>query len=152
MYKNHKWKNEALQPCLCKCEATSQSFYDTGLVDIWTHKDRGSNSQDLPWLKSDSIPALRMRKGHKIPPLTKKLFAVESFWEWEMSLRASENEKYQPHSMAGTMPESSWSTQSELYLCVCVCVCFDFFVLSFCLFWFLFLDCFFPFWIQKKNM
>lgn len=44
------------------------------------HLNSQSHTKDLQRFKTDKTPAWR-REGHKFSPLTKKLFATDSYWE-----------------------------------------------------------------------
>lgn len=121
--------------------------------------------QDLQRFKTDRMLALRWGSRHKVTPLTKELFAIDTFWEKEnkqankptrqsvFSTRVSlilHTPYSKAYSRAYPMPKSSHNTTQNQILSYCVCdfclgfgIFFSFigflFLFSFvCLFWFSF--------------
>lgn len=64
-------------------------------------------------------PAERKRSGHKVPPLTKKLFVINTCSERENQLPPTEcHWLYQPHSRAGLMQRSDQYKMDSMLLCM----------------------------------
>lgn len=79
--------------------------YTAELIDIWIHEDCGYTN-DLHRFKSDKTPALQRGSGHKVPPLTHKLFATGAWQENQVSPMEC-HWVYQPHSRTDHMPRRS---------------------------------------------
>ena len=47
---------------------------------LWQH------ALDLHRIKPYGVPSLIGESGHWVSPLTKKLFAIETYWQWEKSV------------------------------------------------------------------
>lgn len=74
-------------------------------------------------------PRTKKGSGYKIPPFTKKVFAIDSHREREVQFSSVEwHWVFQAYSKAGSMLKDRWSTQTKshvwfLLMCVCfVCV------------------------------
>lgn len=50
----------------------------TALIYIYELTDTGSTQQDMHRFKADRIPSLSGSSGHVVPPLTKKLFEIDT--------------------------------------------------------------------------
>lgn len=63
-------------------------------------------------VKPDKMPAPRMGIGHKVPALTKRLFAIDAKGKGYQFSSAACLWLYQPHSRTGHMLSSRWPTQN----------------------------------------
>lgn len=90
-------------------------------------------------LKLDKTPTLRRESGYKVPPITKELFAVDTYWERESEFSPVEYPwVYQPHSRVGPISRSSCPKQNRLHVFRAI---FSF-LLSFCLYVLILFVCF----------
>lgn len=55
----------------------------SGPMRTWTCRNCGTTHRTLQKLKSYGVPTLRRRRRHKAPP--KQLFAVDTYWQREIS-------------------------------------------------------------------
>lgn len=94
----------------------------------WWRHAQGSHKS-----KPDHSPELREASGCKVPPLTEKLFAIETCWGRDNQFSLTEwHWVFQPQSKAN--PTSSWPTQNRLHVLVCYLFCFRLIEFRFVLF------------------
>lgn len=75
--------------------------YVTGMTHIWTHGDCGSLYKTSTG-SNQRVIALRRGNSHKLILPSRKLFSVNSCWQWENQSSAKECHKvYQPYSRTG---------------------------------------------------
>lgn len=90
-----------------------------------THKEA------LGKFKSDTIPALRRRSRHQVPPITKMLFETDTCWERRNQYPPVEcGWVYQSHTTEGSMPRSQYRLHDFIWFCL---VCFAFVLVVFVL-------------------
>lgn len=83
---------------------------------------------DLYRFKWYRIPAWRRGNGHKVLPLTKKVFTIGNCWESKNTFSLMEwHWVCQPHCRAGFRPRNSWIIQNELHKFFLCFVCFVWF-------------------------
>lgn len=78
------------------------------LLRLWRH------TQDRRSFKPDRISALRRESEHKVPPLTDKMFAIETFLgKGESVVINGVSLSVTTHSRAGPVPSGSWSSTKK---------------------------------------
>lgn len=86
-----------------------QGCYTFELTNLWDHASPEH-------VQTRQTPALASRSAHTDILLIKKLFAIDSPWEWENPFSMVERRcVYQPHSRANLMPRNSQSMQNYLH-------------------------------------
>ena len=75
----------------------------------------GQHAPGLHRFNPGKIPACEGGRGHKVPLLTKKPFASDTWWQRENLFSPVERHWiHQPHSMVGPMLRNNWAIQSGL--------------------------------------
>lgn len=110
----------------CNSQRLWMSLWKQYLPFITGRKHIGTqrNCDSLHRFVADKIPVWREEIRHKIPSLTKKLFAIKYLLRKGKQIFTVEYHwMYQPESRAGPMLRSSQSTQNGLHVLFCLCVC-----------------------------
>lgn len=71
----------------------------TGLIHTWTHRDRDNIHKTHTGLNETKIPALRRESGQNVPPLSKEVFATDTFWKKENKFSSLQYTEYINHTL-----------------------------------------------------